>query len=360
MKMQMDIHKAALIKHYQSYPEMQIRDMFKFIYQSAFGCEHLLSDPSAAIDYIRKEAERCKPHAGELVESLYGAYCRVHLDYLEKGLSAETFGKLFFLSAVPNETGREQLEESIALLTELSEEGVLPFEKEAVAEAVESWCQEGYPTCHHSERFRERYAPAYRLMKKEYALFLPLFTEIDCMLRQGKVTLAIEGGSASGKTTLGRLLEQLYDCQVFHMDDFFLRPEQRTEKRLAEPGGNVDRERFWEEVLLPMGENKPIAYRRFDCSMGELLPPITRMPGKLNVIEGAYSMHPELAGAYNLSVFLDITPHLQEMRIRKRNAPQLAERFFKEWIPLEQKYFEELHVKEHCAMTIEIKDNFKL
>lgn len=32
-------------------------------------------------------------------------------------------------------------------------------------------------------------------------------------------------------------------------DDFFLRPEQRTPERLAEPGGNLDRERMKSEVI---------------------------------------------------------------------------------------------------------------
>ena len=45
-----------------------------------------------------------------------------------------------------------------------------------------------------------------------------------------RLVVALEGGSASGKTTLAALLQRIYNCAtVFHMDDFFLRPEQRTE-----------------------------------------------------------------------------------------------------------------------------------
>ena len=76
-------------------------------------------------------------------------------------------------------------------------------------------------------------------------------------------------------------------------------------------------------------------------------------PGKLNVIEGAYSMHPELSGYYDLSVFLDITPTLQEKRIRKRNLPDMAERFFKEWIPMEQHYFDVMKAKELREKSVE-------
>ena len=88
------------------------------------------------------------------------------------------------------------------------------------------------------------------------------------------------------------------------MDDFFLRPEQRTEARFTQPGGNVDRERFLEEVLIPLREGRPIDYRRFDCATFTIAPPQRIKAGTLNIVEGAYSMHPDLAPYYDLSVFL--------------------------------------------------------
>ena len=51
----------------------------------------------------------------------------------------------------------------------------------------------------------------------------PLLVRIDrLMAEQERVLVAIDGGSASGKTTLGELLQSVYACPVFHMDDFFL------------------------------------------------------------------------------------------------------------------------------------------
>lgn len=347
--------KAALISHYKRYPKLQIWDLFQFIYQSSFGCEHMISSLEMAERYIREEADKCLSVVEEMVEPLDGDYCRVHLRYLQEGLSVGTLAKLFFLSAVPVEDGKERLEEKLSVLLETVKEKELPFEMNALTAALSEWRDAGYPACHHSETFRKEYAPAYRLIKKEYAVLLPFFLQIDGMLSQGQVNLAIEGGSASGKTTLGKLLEQVYECNIFHMDDFFLRPEQRTKERFAEPGGNVDRERFLEEVLVPLGKNEQIAYRRFDCSTFSLAEPILLKPLKLNVIEGAYSMHPELSKYYNFSVFLDIMPQLQKMRITKRNTPELAKRFFEEWIPMEQRYFIEFKVKERCDMEWKVK-----
>lgn len=154
--------------------------------------------------------------------------------------------------------------------------------------------------------------------------FAPLFAELDRRLAgEAPVRLAIEGGSASGKTMLGKILAERYDCTVFHMDDFFLRAEQRTAARFAEPGGNVDRERFLAEVLLPLWRGEKVFYRRFDCASMQLQSAVETAPKKLVVAEGAYSMHPDLAPYYDLSVFLDISPELPfpaATRRRKRNA----------------------------------------
>jgi uridine kinase len=181
-------------------------------------------------------------------------------------------------------------------------------------------------------------------------------TEIDKRLKKGSIRLAIEGGSACGKTTLSSILAEVYKCPVLHIDDFFLRPEQRTAERFAEAGGNFDRERFISEVIMPLSQGNVAEYRRFDCSTGTILPPKEIRPEPLIVVEGAYSMHPELQGFYDLSVFLEIAPDKQRRRIIKRNSQALAERFFNEWIPLELKYFKEFDIPNKCAVRMSFGD----
>ena len=163
------------------------------------------------------------------------------------------------------------------------------------------------------------------------------------------VIVAIDGNCTSGKTTLANQLAANYDCNVFHMDDFFLRPEQRTPARFAEIGGNVDYERFSEEVLLPLKSGKPFSYRPFDCNTFQLTVPVAVMPKKLNIIEGTYSLHPYFGEVYDLEVFLSITPKLQRERILQRPA-FLHKRFFEEWIPMEQHYFDGLHIPDKCDL----------
>lgn len=66
-------------------------------------------------------------------------------------------------------------------------------------------------------------------------------------------------------------------------------------------------------------------------------------------------MHPELTKYYDFSVFLDVSKDTQRERILVRNTPELSERFFNEWIPLEDIYFEKTDIKNRCKMLIKIQ-----
>lgn len=345
--------RAFLLFHVSAYPKAELSDLFKALYQSAFGCEHLVADASAAEAYIASEAAHARPHAGEIVEPLDGPYVRVHLDILKKGLSAQTLARLFALSAEHRAGAQTEFEKKLAVLTGMVRQGELPFDASECERAVSAWRAAGFPPCHHSETFRQAYAPAYRLMKAEYAPLLPLLCELDGRLAQGRrTTLAIDGPCGSGKTTLAALLAQLYDCPVFHADDFFLRPEQRTPERFAQPGGNLDRERLREEVLLPLHKGKPVCYRRFDCHSLTLQPPVTVAPAMLSIVEGSYCLHPELSPLHDVSVCLSVSPELQRARILARNGREMAQRFFDRWIPLEQAYFDAMKPQERCGFII--------
>lgn len=347
--------RSLLIKHFNQYPQLQLQDIFKYLYQSTFGCEHMVTSLSDIVGYIQKEYENAVFLQDSAVEKLDGEYSRVHLSVLNQGLNAQTLAKLFYLSAKKEENGKAALESRLEVLKELVSEGILPFPADVFEKELAKWKENACQAVHHSDIFRDVYRPSYRVIANKFVEFLPLFIKLDEMLSKGTVILAVDGGCAGGKSTLGEMLKSIiYDCTVLHMDDFFLRPEQRTPERYAEVGGNVDRERFLQEVLIPLSEKQPIDYRRFDCSEFKILPPEKIYPAKLTVIEGTYSMHEYLSDYYDFSVFLDVSDELQKKRIEKRNSPEFAARFFNEWIPMEKEYFSKMNVKNRCSMTFDI------
>jgi len=180
--------------------------------------------------------------------------------------------------------------------------------------------------------------------------------QIDELLqKKSQVLVAIDGCCTGGKTTLSAALAELYDCNIFHMDDFFLRPEQRTEVRFSETGGNVDYERFQEEILIPLMTGKSFSYRPFDCSTFQLAKAVEVLPKQLNIIEGTYSQHPHFGNVYDLKIFVTITPELQKTRILQRPA-FLHQKFFELWIPMEQQYFAGFQIPEKSHITVSFPD----
>ena len=160
--------------------------------------------------------------------------------------------------------------------------------------------------------------------------------------------LGITGYSASGKTTLGYYLKDIFNCSLFHMDDFFLQDYQRTEKRLIEVGGNVDYERFKEEVLDNIIYKKDVNYRIFNCANRKIKNGVIIPYKRLNIIEGSYCLHPYFGQPYDLKIFMDINNEDQIENIRKRNGEEKLIRFKEEWIPKENSYFDKFNIKEGC------------
>lgn len=167
---------------------------------------------------------------------------------------------------------------------------------------------------------------------------------------RGRAVIAIDGRCGSGKTSLAENLKKELSCNVIHMDDFFLRPEQRSEKRLQAPGENVDHERFLDEVLIPLRKGDGFYYRPFCCQTQSLGEEVYVEPSEVTVVEGSYSCHEKLWDYYDLHVFLDVDKNEQLKRIEAREGEEKLEVFIKKWIPLEEKYFEAFDIKNKCEI----------
>jgi uridine kinase len=212
---------------------------------------------------------------------------------------------------------------------------------------------QGYPPVHHSEAFREAYAPAYRVVPLLFGRAAQVFAWVDRGAGAPLRLLAIDGPCASGKTTLAAALSRVYGSSVLHMDHFFLQLHQRTAERFDEPGGNMDRERFAREVLAPLRAGRSFTYRPYDCGVQALADPVGVRVTPLCVIEGVYSQHPDLQDAYDARVFMDIDPALQKARLLARNGEAGYRRFVERWIPLEQRYFDAFDVRARADFVVE-------
>ena len=182
------------------------------------------------------------------------------------------------------------------------------------------------------------------------------FDELLCKVhhlldQKGHLVLAIDGRCGSGKTTAAALLADRLDCTVLHADDFFLRPEQRTARRLAQPGGNFDRERFLSEALSPLLDHRDACYRPYDCHAGRLAAPVTAPWKPVIVAEGSYTCHPDLWPFYDLHVFVTAGLDTRLARIARRPGVNL-DNFRTRWIPLEEAYFSAFGLEHRCEIIL--------
>ncbi len=176
-----------------------------------------------------------------------------------------------------------------------------------------------------------------------------LFLLIEEKLKQkNNIIIGIDGNCGAGKTTLANLLLQVFSCNVVSTDHFFLPFEMRTEKRLSEPGGNIDYERLLKEVAQPLRDTQKFCYRPYMCQTGTYGNVITSKPCAVNIIEGSYSLHPTITDVYDIKVFLKADYETQLQRIKLRNGEDQLQAFVRKWIPLENKYFDYYNIEKIC------------
>ncbi|BDF66974.1 hypothetical protein CE91St43_09460 [Oscillospiraceae bacterium] len=351
--------KRVLALHAQRYPKMEARDYVKLLYQSEFGPGHLAGPEEEVLERLSGELSQAENEGyapAYTVEAIGSGLCRFHLDPRRLAQAdLPLLSKCFAHSARPRGTCAG-LWEKLGILAGMAWAGELPLDRAQLEVFLTCYDAAGCPPLHHSGAYHDAYHPHYRVVDRDLACYAPALQAVDQALRTagGPVIVAVDGRCASGKTTFARRLGQLFpDCSVFHMDDYFLPPEKRTPERLSAPGGNVDYERAAEELFAPLSCGEAVELRSFDCASGELRPPVTVPFRRLNIVEGGYSLHPALAGYSQVHLFFTCSPQVQLSRLERREGPESLARFREKWIPLEEAYFEGLHIPDQCDAAVD-------
>ena len=348
--------EKIILQHAERYPQAQVKDYLKLLFQNEFGCGHLLNAPVQSLERLKKEYQEVpRGFVGPYLEDIGGGFARLHLSVLEQtSLSIETFHRIFELSAQKEFGSIFGFFGKIDALRHLCQEKRLPIQEDDLVESLELLSQKELRPFSHSADFHQNYRPAYRVIEKKYAEILDLLIAIDQKLAKNPpILLSIDGDCGSGKTTLAEMLCAIYGSSRISMDDFFLQKEQRTPERLAEIGGNIDYERFNEEVLLPLKAGKHFSYRPFNCQTFDFDELVFVYPNRLTIIEGSYSQHPLFRASYDLKVFLSVPSQIQEARILKRNGQTMLEKFRNIWIPMEKRFFEAFQVQEESDLGLQ-------
>lgn len=342
-----------LRKHAGAYPLMQPCDAIKLIFQNEFGAEHIISDEEQCLKKLQDEYSSKKFGNSFFLEDIGNSNSRLYLTSIDnETLPVDCVNKIFIASSKHTNGNKDSFRKKLETLKDAVKQNVFGFSHDSMQRYFVRLKESGYPAVSHSIEYKREYNPAYRVIHKTYSDILSVIKEINRLInKKGNAVVAIDGYSASGKTSLAESLKRIFESNIIHTDDFFLPQELRSKERYSEAGGNIHYERFMDEVILPLRNSESFEYRKYDCLAGNFTEKIMFDKKRLTIIEGSYSLHPKFQNYYDLSVFLSIGKAEQMERIQKRN-PENSKDFFELWIPLENEYFKHYGIWQKCDFTI--------
>ncbi len=359
--MRVDFLDAARA-HWARYPLMEPRDFAKLAYQSEFGPAHMAEGPDRVLAALLAERKEAGPDPLP-PEPIGNGLCRLHITRALSTLSElPLIGRMFTQTMASTEGTASGLSEKLDRMAVLPVPGLPDY--------LESWRREGCPPVRHSEAFRKAYRPHYRVVRQDFAGYLPALVPIDRLSREHYAAwlrlshsgaleggasprerglrpylVAVDGRCGSGKTGFSGIVEQLIPGfkHIAHMDDLYLPWEKRPPDWMETPAGNMDLERLRREILLPVRSGEPLAYPPFlpdGPVLDEYGEPREIDPDEVELIlvEGTYSQHPSLATYYDYKIFLTCDHEEQTRRLRAREG-EYYPTFDRVWRALEEAYF---------------------
>lgn len=339
--------ETVLSKHKKRYPKMTEKDAVKLAFQSAFGAAHLANGLDGAVASVKKEFESFSEIPGLPPFEDIGGRKRLLLRSPEvRSLGYETAARYFFESAAIDKTeasgatGEKNFSEMLSTI-------------ERYFGTKNSDLGGGCPN--HSDVYRAEYEPSYRVIGARVSEYFDIISKMTRIKKEkGRCVLAIDGRCASGKTTAAEFLAKVTGGDVIHMDDFFLPPDMRTKERLNEVGGNIDYERFLTEVAEKLPKKAPFDYLAYDCTTGKYRSCNVSNADTV-IIEGVYSLRNEFKRYYDVESVFHVSKDEQLRRLKMR-SPYQFKRFVDEWIPLEERYFDDLRAPNALHIPSERTD----
>jgi uridine kinase len=159
--------------------------------------------------------------------------------------------------------------------------------------------------------------------------------------KQKTLIIGIDGGGASGKSTLAQKLQMLTeDVTVVHMDDFYKTSAERDLiDHTNEIGANWDWRRLEIQVLSLLKNDMPCHYQIYDWERDKLDKWYTVLVGGIVIIEGCFSIRKELSHLYDILIWVDSPREFRLERGVKRDGNGNRHMWENIWLPAEDRYF---------------------
>ena len=159
-----------MLQQISRYPGMEVQDIYKLVYQSAFGNYHAALDSAMAKEWLDAEWNETIP-SDSVPEyepiTPDSSLMRVNLaSYKQHGGDKEKLLLAFIATAKGYKGSKDVFLDYWADVMQLAENQQIPFAKSELTAYLEKRLSEGLPAVHHSKKYQELYNPAYRVVMR--------------------------------------------------------------------------------------------------------------------------------------------------------------------------------------------------
>ena len=155
-----------LLEHYQKYPQMELNDFIKLIYQNSFGPRHMHNPSKEDVLKYLDEEIKVVTNETEIIEDIGNGYVRV---YLSKETNIEKLSNDFLNSMIEDtytETNIRVFYRKLNILIKLIKKGSIKLPKKESINLVNEYLSNGINPVRHTKIYNELYKPHYRVIRK--------------------------------------------------------------------------------------------------------------------------------------------------------------------------------------------------
>lgn len=177
---------------------------------------------------------------------------------------------------------------------------------------------------------------------------------------QSLLIIGIDGCGGAGESTLANKIKSNFSTvTIVHMDDFYLPStkivnENPTNKSI---GADFDWKRLLQEVLDPISNGVEGCYKRYDWETDSLVASHIVPANGIVIIEGVYATRQELAGMYDLKIWVNCPRETRIKRGIARDGEAARDMWENNWMIAEDMYVESHKPHEFADVIIDGTNN---
>ncbi len=171
-----DSYSNILLEEIIRHPHSTVEDIYKFIHQGAFGSEHAVKDTAAAKKWLETEAAELN---FSIKDNLFdyltedGTIVRVNLrPYINNNYDLNTLFDAFIKTANTYNGSIKKFKSYWKSAEALAKSGKLSVTLSELKSFYKLQEEKGFPAIHHSQLYKSKYKPAYRVVNLQHLPFL--------------------------------------------------------------------------------------------------------------------------------------------------------------------------------------------